>query len=715
MGISDTEKNMLDSDNDYISSFENNLKFNDGMYETKLFWEDKPSDLENNWAIAKLRFGNLSIKMQDNNWLYNEYKNIVKDQIKENIVEECSSHFETNSYYMPHSAVVRKDKETTKVRMVFDASSKGRDCKSLNKRLYAGPPLNPRIIDVILRFREYEHAFCGDIQGTFLTIGITEKDRDYLRFFWFPNDGDVKSYKIMRMNRVPFGVTLSPFILAATIKFHIRKYKGDYRETYIYELLNTSLYVDDLFAGSSESVNKAFDLSKNSIEILKDANKGCFFRDNLVALHFKYDQARCRFVEWAQNEIAVVPDFHKRILFSDEVHFWLNGYVNKQNCRIWSEANPQVYVETPLHPEKLTLWCALWAARATIDLLKDTFGDRLISRFGPVNWPPRSCDLTPLSYFLWGYVKSLVYADKPQTLDHLEDNIRRVIADIRPQMLEKVIENWTSRLDYIRASRGSPMPEIIFKIEKISDLGKIDSLGIKDLSEKKSKLELQDLALKHFENTVFLFDYEKVFVDWEKEGIIEKIAQYESKDGGKFHYLPHRPVFKENSTTKIRPVFDGSAHHGKSCSLNDCVEKGPILIEMIPVILNRFLLGKIGVTSDIRKAFFQISLHEHDMNFLRFLWREGGNFEKPVIYRETESKEVTKRRILSLAHRFFYPIGFTCPIILITELLIQECWKIETSWNSKLQIDIERKFEVEKPTYRDTRPQDSTKMIESRF
>ncbi|GFT36403.1 uncharacterized protein TNCV_4271661 [Trichonephila clavipes] len=106
----------------------------------------------------------------------------------------------------------------------------------------------------------------------------------------------------------------------------------------------------------------------------------------------------------------------------DEAHFWLIGYVNKENCRIWSEASPQVYVETPLHPEKLTVWCALWAggiigpyffkndeghnelwfqqdgatchtARATIDLLKDMFGDRLISRFGPVNWLPRSCDL----------------------------------------------------------------------------------------------------------------------------------------------------------------------------------------------------------------------------------------------------------------------------------------------------------------------------------
>ncbi|GFX00190.1 hypothetical protein TNCV_296791 [Trichonephila clavipes] len=80
-----------------------------------------------------------------------------------------------------------------------------------------------------------------------------------------------------------------------------------------------------------------------------------------LAIHQNDHQARRRFVEWAQNEIAVVPDFHKRILFSDEAPFWLNGYVNKQNCCIRSEANPQVYVETPLHPEKLTVWCALWA------------------------------------------------------------------------------------------------------------------------------------------------------------------------------------------------------------------------------------------------------------------------------------------------------------------------------------------------------------------
>ncbi|GFS79182.1 hypothetical protein TNCV_4408761 [Trichonephila clavipes] len=80
-----------------------------------------------------------------------------------------------------------------------------------------------------------------------------------------------------------------------------------------------------------------------------------------LAIHQNDHQAKSKFVEWAQNEIAVVPDFHKRILFSDEAHFWLNGYVNKKKCRIWSEANPQVYVESPLNPEKLTVWCALWA------------------------------------------------------------------------------------------------------------------------------------------------------------------------------------------------------------------------------------------------------------------------------------------------------------------------------------------------------------------
>ncbi|GFU91160.1 transposable element Tcb2 transposase [Trichonephila clavipes] len=65
--------------------------------------------------------------------------------------------------------------------------------------------------------------------------------------------------------------------------------------------------------------------------------------------------------EWDRIPQLVINSLIDSMPQSDEAHFWLNGNVNKQNCRIWSEANPQMYVETPLHPEKLTVWCALWA------------------------------------------------------------------------------------------------------------------------------------------------------------------------------------------------------------------------------------------------------------------------------------------------------------------------------------------------------------------
>lgn len=161
------------------------------------------------------------------------------------------------------------------------------------------------------------------------------------------------------------------------------------------------------------------------------------------------------FSEWALEQLNMDPHFYRKILFSDEAHFWLNGYVNKQNCRIWGDEQPEAVQELPLHPEKCTVWCGLWAggvigpyffknengrnvtvnglryremitdylvpkiqeldihdiwfqqdgatchtARETMNLLATHFDENIISRFGPINWPPRSCDLTPLDYFL---------------------------------------------------------------------------------------------------------------------------------------------------------------------------------------------------------------------------------------------------------------------------------------------------------------------------
>ena len=212
-------------------------------------------------------------------------------------------------------------------------------------------------------------------------------------------------------------------------------------------------------------------------------------------------------------------DFSQKIIFSDEAHFEIGGYVNKQNCRIWGEENPHVIQERSLHPQRVTVWCGLWSggvigpyffendagaaitvngtryrnmittflwaeledidtedmwfqqdeatchtARETLQLLHVKFPDRVISRFGDVNWPARSCDLTPLDYFLWGYVKGKVYRDNPRTVEALKAEIIRVVGEIEQSQCRNVTENFDKRIRYCKDARGGHIGDIIFKV-----------------------------------------------------------------------------------------------------------------------------------------------------------------------------------------------------------------------------------------------------------
>lgn len=179
---------------------------------------------------------------------------------------------------------------------------------------------------------------------------------------------------------------------------------------------------------------------------------------------------------------------------------------------------------------------------------------------------------------------------------------------------------------------------------KVSDLWKLYVIGIKDPIEKADQFSKEQKVKDNFLKTVSLnensrctvdlpwvenhapvshnFDiaksrlnstvkklnkeglynkYDKILTEWLEQNIIERVPDDELKNPA--HYLPHRHVVKNEGTTPIRPVFDASASEKGFPSLNQCLEKGPNLIELIPAILLRFRENDIAVLADIRKAF----------------------------------------------------------------------------------------------------------------
>ena len=238
-------------------TFKIDVAWKGNRYEVKLPWkEDCLSPPSDNYQLCASRLRSLHHKLRQDPELLTEYDNIIQDQLANGIIERVPNKDSNNeknaarNHYLPHHAVVRKDRETTKVRIVYDGSAKSGE-NSLNDCLETGPNYIPHVFDMLANFRKNAVALTADIEKAFLMVGIQADHRDFLRFLWFENPNCEKPQIVhYKFTRLVFGLRPSPAILGATILHHLQLHKQSDPE--IAELLEQSLYVDDLLTGESD-------------------------------------------------------------------------------------------------------------------------------------------------------------------------------------------------------------------------------------------------------------------------------------------------------------------------------------------------------------------------------------------------------------------------------------------------------------------------------
>ena len=258
LGIARDETSVYDK-------FVQQIRFDGQRYEVSLPWKEQHPPLLNHHDLCCKRLTNLLRRLKQTPQLLTEYDTIIRDQLDKGIVEMVTQPTVTASdrvHYLPHHGVVRQDKATSKLRIVYDASARS-EGPSLNDCLYTGPKFGQSIFDILLRFRLQQVALIGDIEKAFLMVSVCERDRDSLRFLWVTDPkAEHPNVITLRFTRVVFGVSSSPFLLNATLNHHLDTYRES-DPTFVDKLLS-SIYVDDLVSGSSdlESAYKLYVKSK---------------------------------------------------------------------------------------------------------------------------------------------------------------------------------------------------------------------------------------------------------------------------------------------------------------------------------------------------------------------------------------------------------------------------------------------------------------------
>ena len=237
------EDRSINCDSDVYEEFKEQLTRDEtGRYETGLPWRANHTPLPNNHVGSMCRLTSLTSKL-DREGLRSKYNEILQEQRLDGIIESAHNHSKGVEFYIPHKPVMQSCAETTKIRVVYDASARAHNTAPLlNECLHPGPSLTSKLWNVLVRGRFHPIALNSDLQKAFLQISVRESDRDALRFHW-QRDGQ-SDVEILRFARVPFGLAPYPFLLNGVIDMHLSTWED--REPDIVAKLRRELYVDDL-------------------------------------------------------------------------------------------------------------------------------------------------------------------------------------------------------------------------------------------------------------------------------------------------------------------------------------------------------------------------------------------------------------------------------------------------------------------------------------
>lgn len=258
IGITDSPK--LNRDEEAVKHFNETTEFKDNRYYVSWPWNGNQSDLPSNFGLAYGRLVNL-LKRLDSATLQ-VYNQTLTDQMEKGVIEEVPQKVNQDHpiHYIPHHGVSVPGKA---LRIVYDASAKIKDKKSLNEHLYCGPILLEDLTELIIKFRCYPIGLTADVEKAFLQVGLQEPDRDVTRFLWLKNLNEPATESNLlhlRFTRVPFGIISSPFMLNATIKHHLLM-----AEKESVRRIAKDIYVDNLVTGVN-NVKEALDLYHDSKE-----------------------------------------------------------------------------------------------------------------------------------------------------------------------------------------------------------------------------------------------------------------------------------------------------------------------------------------------------------------------------------------------------------------------------------------------------------------